>query len=104
MVDYYTEHGRETLIKRLDSLITMFNTKTFPLKAYCIGFGTIEVRDRSECYARIKELSELINSPIEISKIETHLSNGDLITLDQIQLKMPNQPIKDTSTAETGGK
>lgn len=68
---YFTDKGFETLKTRLRSLIDLFNKNSFPCEHIIFGFqNKLIIEEQGECFGRIRELSEILNIPIKLIKLE----------------------------------
>jgi len=63
---FYTEKGMKALENRLKNWIGLFNKDRFPMRAKMLGFGDFVIKNKNDCLARIRELSEIIGTKITI--------------------------------------
>ena len=71
LTDRFSEKGLKDIQNRLKTLVNLFNSNDkWKQDLIILGFGTLNIDDREECFGRIKELSELTGTQIKLNKIE----------------------------------
>lgn len=79
--------NREALETRLNSLISIFNKGKFPINIMILGFGNISFKSNNECMGAIKELSSILEQPLEVEEIFDKNDEGETIAREIIKIK-----------------
>jgi hypothetical protein len=65
----FSGEGYEELKTLFKTLVRLFNENTFPFNSYVLGFGSLSIEDREECFGRIKQLSDILYIPFKLNKL-----------------------------------
>lgn len=79
--------NRDKLKKRLDSIVKIFNNGKFPIQHMILGFGRVRFKSNDECLGAIKELSLIVEQPLEVDEIFDKNDKGETIARQIIKIK-----------------
>lgn len=81
---WYTEEGFKGLLTKTKSLIKVYNDNKFPIRVMILDFGWVNIKDRSHCEERIKQMCIILGVKFKKIKEKTKDKQGNIIEKEVI--------------------